>query len=456
MPPRPARLKAVKKEDSDFVAQDDSDSMSGSESVPEENSDADFSEDEKPKKKPAAKKPPVPKKAAVKKEDTAVKKEAVAVKKEAAAVKKEAAAVKKETTAVKKGAAPKKSPTKSKRKLESESEDEDDDYEGDYEDEDKPNAKKAKATKPKKPRVVNIKFTAITVLEDGWTVCPGPPDGECDSYLMFKDFNSITSNKIAAFDFDGTLANTESGSPFPQGPNDYQIYNADVAPKLQQYAADGYKIVIFSNQGGVRTAMAGKASENFRGRVQALLKEVNVPALVLAAPSKDAMRKPETGMWDYMVKNFCKDGPPDMKASFFVGDNAGGDDARADEMFAENVGVAFRLALTEFGPPIGTDGGGGPNAELVVAISSSSAFASNSFGKAGAIKAAEALKAFPDKIDKAMKKRVLALANVGAGTWKKIEEFLDTGTLACFTALPPAAGGPALKTKGASDAARFM
>ncbi len=103
------------------------------------------------------------------------------------------------------------------------------------------------------------------------------------------------------------------------------------------------------NQGGVKSALAGAASSNFRQRVAAFLKVVRalqrsppatcaaaghpgttrssllavtvavvahnlravwplvqagVPAVVLAATQRDELRKPERGMWDFYVERF--------------------------------------------------------------------------------------------------------------------------------------------------------
>ena len=44
---------------------------------------------------------------------------------------------------------------------------------------------------------------------------------------------------------DGTLAVSKSGADFPLGPDDWKLFNSKVPEVVQQYAADGYKIVIF-------------------------------------------------------------------------------------------------------------------------------------------------------------------------------------------------------------------
>ena len=58
------------------------------------------------------------------------------------------------------------------------------------------------------------------------------------------------------------------------------------------------------------------------GRLEAFAKLVDVPMLIMCATAKDAFRKPSSGAWSYFLEQHC-DVPPDLGASFFVGDAAG-------------------------------------------------------------------------------------------------------------------------------------
>ena len=87
-----------------------------------------------------------------------------------------------------------------------------------------------------------------------------------------------------------------------------------------------------SNQNGIKTALEGKMAQKIKGRVENMLKEVNVfdittssfnfiqqlrvslcmavhciqvdvPAQILLATGKDHFRKPERGMWDYFIEH---------------------------------------------------------------------------------------------------------------------------------------------------------
>ena len=56
---------------------------------------------------------------------------------------------------------------------------------------------------------------------------------------------------------DWTLIRTKSGKNFATSSNDWTWWDDKVLPKLKKLHADGYRIVVFTNQGGVST---GKTS----------------------------------------------------------------------------------------------------------------------------------------------------------------------------------------------------
>lgn len=57
----------------------------------------------------------------------------------------------------------------------------------------------------------------------------------------------------------GTLVLTKSGRDFATGPNDWRWFNKDVRSKVKGYSDKGYKIVILTNQGGIKAALIGAA-----------------------------------------------------------------------------------------------------------------------------------------------------------------------------------------------------
>jgi bifunctional polynucleotide phosphatase/kinase len=96
-----------------------------------------------------------------------------------------------------------------------------------------------------------------------------------------------------------------------------------------------YVIAIVSNQGGInltpdpKTAKSsGKRLADFKGKVSAVLNQLQLPITVYAATSRDEYRKPRTGMWRELLDDHDLDsiGSVDLEHSFFVGD-AGGREA---------------------------------------------------------------------------------------------------------------------------------
>lgn len=87
------------------------------------------------------------------------------------------------------------------------------------------------------------------------------------------------SSKIACFDLDETLQKTKSGKkPYMTHENDFTFRDASVKEALNALHESGYKIVIFSNQGMVKSAVDGKKAEQIRKRLEIFAKEVRLHA----------------------------------------------------------------------------------------------------------------------------------------------------------------------------------
>ena len=134
-------------------------------------------------------------------------------------------------------------------------------------------------------------------------------------------------------------------------------YSSPASRRLQELSEDGYKIVIFSNQSGIKSALGGAAAKNFRAKVDSVLKDAGVQAAAYVSTMKgkegepDAFRKPATGMWEHFVEH-CNGGVEVDKAnSFYVGDAAGRtqDFSDSDAKFAEAIGVPFKTPEDVFG-----------------------------------------------------------------------------------------------------------
>jgi bifunctional polynucleotide phosphatase/kinase len=93
-----------------------------------------------------------------------------------------------------------------------------------------------------------------------------------------------------------------------------------------------YIIAIVSNQGGInlkpdpKTAKSSqKRLSDFKGKVSAVLNQLQLPITVYAATSRDEYRKPRIGMWSELLDDSDLDsiGSVDLEHSFFVGDAGG-------------------------------------------------------------------------------------------------------------------------------------
>ncbi|EGE03052.1 polynucleotide kinase [Trichophyton equinum CBS 127.97] len=154
--------------------------------------------------------------------------------------------------------------------------------------------------------------------------------------------------KIAAFDLDHTLIMPKSNARFSRSASDWKWWDASVPSKLKQLAADGYTLVIVSNQKAVSLKTDGKAKTgNSDSKSLSILKEkittvldtldLDVPVSIYAATQYDEYRKPRMGMWREMVKDLGLDMSDDvdekeasrpvqtldLESSIFVGDAAG-------------------------------------------------------------------------------------------------------------------------------------
>ncbi|GAB4822297.1 hypothetical protein N2152v2_009343 [Parachlorella kessleri] len=300
-------------------------------------------------------------------------------------------------------------------------------------DEEEPKAKKPKAPKPKP-------VTETTHTEDGYVL--EPPS------LIFKpDPQAQGGKKIAAFDLDGTLVVTKSGAQFPTGKDDWKWFSKQVPSKLHEFAAEGYQLVIVSNQGGVKGALNGAASQNVRGRVDGLLAEARkqgeLHAQVFMATQSDNFRKPNTGMWDWFVEKCNAGVQPDKSECFYCGDMAGRDgdidrtDRQAPREFAQNIGIAFKTPEEVFGEQ--DKQVEGPNAGLAGCFKRLGEMARAEGGapfKAIAYeKVYRFLLSYPAVITDA--KQVAKEKGVGKGSLAKIDEYLKTGTMAGLEGTQP-------------------
>ncbi|XP_043715990.1 polynucleotide 3'-phosphatase ZDP isoform X2 [Telopea speciosissima] len=176
--------------------------------------------------------------------------------------------------------------------------------------------------------------------------------------FLERDDGLHDSSKIAAFDFDGCLANT---SVKRIGPNEWKLLYPSIPEKLQSLYRDGYKLVIYTNESNIERWKNKRqlAVDSKLGRLNNFIEHVKVPIQVFVAcglgkttgQTEDPFRKPKTGMWRIMEQQFNSGIPIDMDQSFYVGDAAGRvkDHSDADIKFAQALGLKFYVPEDYFG-----------------------------------------------------------------------------------------------------------
>ena len=73
--------------------------------------------------------------------------------------------------------------------------------------------------------------------------------------MYYETKGVVHSDKIAAFDFDGTLAKT---SLFQHGPDAWSVLYPNCLAKLAALNSNGYKLVIFTNQSAIGRAKSSR------------------------------------------------------------------------------------------------------------------------------------------------------------------------------------------------------
>ena len=159
--------------------------------------------------------------------------------------------------------------------------------------------------------------------------------------MSFHKINNTTSTKMAGFDLDFTIIKPKGFRRFPKDRNDWVLLNSTVKSKLHQLHKDGYRIVIFTNQGGI--AKGRTKLDDIVFKLDSIIKEIGVPMDYIISYAYDKNRKPNKGMFELYKKHSKK--RILRKNSFYCGDAAGRkkDFSDSDKKFAENIGVLFYI-----------------------------------------------------------------------------------------------------------------
>lgn len=292
-----------------------------------------------------------------------------------------------------------------------------------------PARKKAKKAVPKGP----------TLLEDGFTVSPA------DMLIYKRDPNYKASEKILALDMDNTLIYRKpdsKGKFMPEDEDDFVVFNPSVKRVLEEHHKKGYGLVIFSNQGMIKSAMTGKASGIIRGLVSKLLQALDgIPINVLLATADvragSEYRKPGTKMWEHFVQEMNDQVEPNKEDSLFVGDAAGrpsdiNNGSDSDKKFAEAIGIQFKTPEELFGPVGGgkkeNDAMGRAFLELANVYLADYMDIPNKFFKGKFLKSTgEYILRHKDVITSS--DQLKGIKGIGEGSRKLVDQFLEHGEL---------------------------
>lgn len=167
--------------------------------------------------------------------------------------------------------------------------------------------------------------------------------------LVYTPPNCTASEKIGAYDMDGTLITTRSGKVFPTDMADWKMSRGTVIPTLKSKHNDGFKIVIFTNQAGVSSKKT--AVNDIKKKIENVIMAISIPVQAFVATGDNFFRKPMTGMWQALCEHKNDGIPIDINRSYYVGDAAGRPENKAmkrkkdhssvDRLLALNIGLPF-------------------------------------------------------------------------------------------------------------------
>lgn len=87
---------------------------------------------------------------------------------------------------------------------------------------------------------------------------------------------------------------------YPKDHNDWKMCFPQVTLKLKELHEQEYKIVLFTNQGGIGR---GKTRvSDFKKKIESLARRLKVPIQVFISGMDDIYRKPRVGMWQHLLE----------------------------------------------------------------------------------------------------------------------------------------------------------
>ncbi|XP_020417840.1 polynucleotide 3'-phosphatase ZDP [Prunus persica] len=271
--------------------------------------------------------------------------------------------------------------------------------------------KKVKSSKCDGQAKLDISFT-ISDVKDKYKDATLSPKWKAFQTIIFleRDDGLHDSSKIAAFDFDGCLANTNVKRG---GADAWSLMYPSIPDKLQSLYEDGYKLVIFTNESNIERWKNKRqvAVDSKIGRLNNFIKKVKVPIQEVCSPfvirlltcrknsilhksvesydennyvenyemthfflkkknarsievvtvqvfiacglgksggqAEDPFRKPKPGMWHILEQHFNSGISIDMDQSFYVGDAAGRKNDHSDADIKFAEAVGLKFYVPE-------------------------------------------------------------------------------------------------------------
>jgi bifunctional polynucleotide phosphatase/kinase len=156
---------------------------------------------------------------------------------------------------------------------------------------------------------------------------------------IYHKINNKECTKMAGFDLDFTIIKPKGNRRFPKDKNDWIILNEHIKPKLLELHQEKYRIVLFTNQGGI--AKGNTKLSDIIYKLDAVIKYLGIPIDYIISYGYDKYRKPKKGMFELYKKLSKK--RIFRKKSFYCGDAAGRkkDFNDSDKKFAKNIEVRF-------------------------------------------------------------------------------------------------------------------
>jgi len=111
---------------------------------------------------------------------------------------------------------------------------------------------------------------------------------ELKKCLLVRAVGSCSpKDRVASFDLDHTLVNWRIAG-WPSRPEHYELFNASVIDKCRKLHDAGYKLVIFSNQGGIKGALSGKKANTVKGIIDWIAKLIERPVYAVVSTKTDS------------------------------------------------------------------------------------------------------------------------------------------------------------------------